>query len=535
MQRLTDWDDPRLSRRRFLAAGGAALTASGLLAACGGGGAATTAAGPQQQDAGTPRRGGRLRVGMLGSGRTETYNPARAASPIDALHMMCVYDHLVRVAPDYKTEPGLAVGWEHNRDATVWEVSLRKDVVWHDGKPFTADDVIYSLRAMADLAHHGYSSVANVRVRDLAKRGQHIVQVPLKQPDARLFDYFTAALFMTAIVQDGAKDFSRPVGTGPFKLQSFTPGRQSVLVANSDYWESGKPYLDELRITSIDDDTARVNALVDRQVDVCSPLPFARAKAPGPGIEPLVGAPGGPHYFYMRCDQAPFDDVRVRQAMKLIADRQGLIDAAFSGYGAVGNDIAGKGLPFYDASLPQRVQDLEQARSLLKAAGRSDLRVTLQTSPFIGGIVEAATVFAQQAAEAGVTIRVERELPSAYFDPSVLYLKMAFAQDLVPVSSLAQWYVNALKADGAQNLSHWRNARSDALFARARAATDDAESQRLWNEIQRMQYDEGGNLIWCASQTVDGLGPNVAGIGGKGTGWAFPLGDFQVRDWGLAA
>src|SRR5204863_8581609 len=101
--------------------------------------------------------------------------------------------------------------------------------------------------------------------------------------------------------------------------------------------------------------------------------------------------------FYMDTTKAPFNDVNVRQAIKLIADRQALVDGALNGFGSVGNDIFGKGLPFYDSSLPQREQDVEQAKSLLKKAGQENLNVLLQTSQIFPGFVESATLLAQQA------------------------------------------------------------------------------------------------------------------------------------------
>lgn len=129
----------------------------------------------------------------------------------------------------------------------------------------------------------------------------------------------------------------------------------------------------------------------------------------------------------MRVDRAPFTDVRVRQALRLATDRQALVDNVLEGFGRVGNDLPGPGAQFY-LDTP-RDRDLDQARSLLKQAGQQDLRVTLQTSPVVPGVVEAATLFSQQAKEAGITVNVKREDPSQYFDPSTLYLKMAFAQD----------------------------------------------------------------------------------------------------------
>ena len=122
----------------------------------------------------------------------------------------------------------------------------------------------------------------------------------------------------------------------------------------------------------------------------------------------------------MAVDKAPFDDVRVRQAIKLLADRDQLVEVALSGFGQVGNDLFGRGLPFYDSSLPQRTRDVAKAKSLLAAAGHGNgLDITLQTSPASPGMVEAATLLAQQAKAGGVNITISQVDSSSYFDPSL--------------------------------------------------------------------------------------------------------------------
>jgi peptide/nickel transport system substrate-binding protein len=237
----------------------------------------------------------------------------------------------------------------------------------------------------------------------------------------------------------------------------------------------------------------------------------------------------------MRVDQAPFNDERVRQAMRLLIDREALIESVYSGYGKVGNDLFGRGLPFYASDLPQRTQDVEQAKSLLKSAGASDLRFTLQTSPVAAGFVEAATAFAQQCKEAGVTVQVKREQPASYFNPTLLYLKMPFAQTIWPVSSLASIYSSALVSGAPTNETHYSDKTFDELFLQAQGATDEGEATELWGQVQKMQYDSGGYINWANAQSVAGIAPTVRGIGGPGSGWLQNLDDFRVWNWGLVA
>jgi peptide/nickel transport system substrate-binding protein len=517
---------PGISRRRFLI-GSVGAAALGFLAACRPG--ARTADPPSP---GVARRGGRIRVGVIGAGQSETLNPALLNSPIDGLRGYSVFDPLVRVGQGFTYEPGLALEWTPNSNASVWDVRLRPDVRWHDGKPLTADDLIYTLRSMDHSGHFGHGSVVNIRLRDLRRLDDLTVRIPLERPNAQLWDGF---VYMNSafVIQDGTTDFSKPVGTGPYSLESFTPGERSLAKRNPGYWEEGTPYADELEVISIDDADARLNALLADEIDVMQgvPGPVARAQGEREEIRVLEAASGPAQLIYMRVDVAPFDDVRVRRAMKLIADRQALIEGAFAGFGTVMNDLPGRGLPYYAEGLPQRQQDLEEARSLLRAAGAEDLRLTLQTSPAVPGMVEAATLFAEQAATAGVTIRVEREDPSTYFNPSLLYLKMPFAQDSWPTASLAQLYELLLLCEAPVNQTHACSEGLDELFWRARGETDEGRAEELWFEVQQRHWEDGGNIIWAARHSVDGVSRRVGGIR---PGWVYPLGDFRVWDWWLA-
>ena len=399
--------DGRLSRGNLLK--GAAALGIGmsplLAAACGGGSGTSSSAATAT---GGPKRGGTLRLGFVGGGTAETVDPFIGVTPIDEGRIQNLFDPMVIVNPDLTTSPGLALEWNPNADATVYEVKLRDGVTFHNGKTFGADDVIYSIQQMSKPANFGsYPFVSGIDVNNMKAISKNLVRIPLKVPDADLAANFT--YYNTWMIPAGFTDFKHPIGTGPFEFVSFTPGQQSLFKKNPNYWVTGKPYVDELKITSISDPTARLNALLSGQIDGMAQLPFQEAKAhqASGDINVLVAPSPQAMMFYMDTQKAPFSDNRVRQAFRLIADRPALIEGAISGFGTVGNDIAGKGLPFYDTSLPQRTQDIEKAKSLLKQAGQENLSVLLQTSDIFPGFVESATLLAQQANAAGVKINLK--------------------------------------------------------------------------------------------------------------------------------
>ena len=499
-----------ISRRNMLrgaVAAGALLAGGTSLAACGRQPVAATD-GP----AGPPRRGGRLRVGMVSAGKGESFDPSLAQSALINVAMCCaVFDSLVHLAPDGSLRPMLATSWSPDATASTWTFQLRQGVTWHDGKPFTADDVLYALRWMAKPGNGLASFVSAVDIDRLAKTGPSTVVVPLKQPNL-LFPY---SLSMAWIIQDGTEDFTKPVGTGPFLFTSLAPGQQSVCRRNPSYWDTGKPYVDELVLLSLKDDAARLNALLSGQIDIMAQVPAAQAKSQLVGKVRLVRSPGvTAQAFYMAADHEPFTDVRVRQALRLLADRRQLVDVGLLGYGTVANDLFGKGLEYYDDTLPQRERDVRQAKALLAAAGHGGgLTLDLQTSAVAPGIVEAATLFQQQAKEGGVTINVSQVDPTSYFDPSRDYLKMPFAQTLWQgIPTLTDFYTTALTSGASFNETHWSSKHTDDLVTAAVTAPDAAAAKAAWANVQREQYETGSYLWWGAVDNLDAASDKVGGL-----------------------
>ncbi|HEY1366400.1 MAG TPA: ABC transporter substrate-binding protein [Gaiellaceae bacterium] len=482
--------------------------------------------------AATPRRGGTLHVGVIGNGPSETYNPAVLNSPIDFLHASTVFDPLVRIGPNFNFVPGLALRWVANKTATAYEIHLRPGVRWHDGKPFTADDVIYTMRTMGSPSHFGHFAVASVNLRGLQKKGALIVHVPMSRPQARLSDLFS--FVNTLIVQNGTKDFSKPVGTGPFKLQSFAPGQQSTAARNADYWDSPRPYVDQLVITSLSDPPSGLNALQAGQVDAVYPIPFpiaaAKKQNPSSSSWALIEQTGGFHQtIYMRADLAPFKDPRVRLAMKLIPDRKKMIDTVLSGFGEPGNDLFGKSLPNY-ATLPQHDQDIARAKSLLKAAGRAGMHVTLQTSDGLPGLTDAAAFYAQEAAKAGVKVDVKTVPGPAYFNPSLLYMKMPFAQDSWPIVSLAHAYNLLGTSTAPVNEGHYHDPAFDALVTKAESTLAPGRAKSSWAAAQRRFWQDSSYIVWGLRHSTSGV---AAKVEGWERGWLYPLGDLKVWNWWL--
>jgi peptide/nickel transport system substrate-binding protein len=499
---------PDISRRYLLTAG-VTLGGAAILAGCS---TSSPSSGPSHRAAvGQPRHGGTLTVGMSTGGPSDTLDPNAAVSTVDAARADGLFDHLTTLAIDGSTQLELAESIEPNSNARVWTIKLRKGVVWHDGSPFTADDVIYTLRRIgapkSTLA--GVSTVAVMDLPSLKKIDPYTLQIPLHVPIADLAPSFS--IFYMAIVKDGTTSFKQPIGTGPFKFQSWKAGESSTFGRNPRYWLDSMPYVDKLVLNSITDPTARLNALLGGQVDCVELLSFAQAKAMRASgqIQLLIPKPVNIVPMTMAIDTPPFNDVLVRQAFRLIAGRPQLVGVAQDGFGAVGNDLFGKGFPYYDSQLPQRVQDIGQAKFLLKKAGHEKLSVTLNSSTVAPGMLESATAFAAQAQKAGVTVTI-KNIPAADYYGSG-YLKYGFGQSQWNADTIPQWMEQAVVKGAPYNETHWNIPSFNDLFIRARGELGPAKRAAMYDELQSILWHSGGYIIWGLVPFIDGLAKNVHG------------------------
>jgi len=486
-----------LSRRQVLQ-GGAILGAGAALAACG----ASPSKSPASVASGKPKRGGRLTVGVASGGPTDTLDPGKCVSGMDFYRSGALFDCLAYFDPQFNLKPQLAESMEPNSNATKWTIRLRQGVTWHDGKPLTADDVIYTLNRNKTIQLIGTFATSVIDFTGLKKLDSRTLEIPLVTPQA---DFDQDMTYPLAIVQDGATDFTHPIGTGAFEFVSWTPGQTSLFKRYPDYYLSGQPYVDSLVFTSISDATARVNALLDGQVNAIDQISFAAARQykNSTSFKVEQSPPGSFIPFTMACDTPPFNDVRVRQAMRLIADRPSLVETAVLGFGGVGNDLSGKGEVDYDTSLTQRVQDIDQAKSLLRAAGHENLSVVLNTSQLQVGMLEAGTAFAQQATAAGVKVTINNIPVANFYGPE--YLKYPFGMTDWTASPVTAFMAGALAPGAPFNETHWHNTQFNSLYTQARATLSPSLRKELLFEAQKLLWDEGGYIIWGLVPYIDGI------------------------------
>jgi peptide/nickel transport system substrate-binding protein len=525
-----------LTRREVLhraAVGAAALTAGGVVAACGGSGGASgqaTDAAPASQKL---KRGGTLQVGATGGGSADTIDAQAPVVDPDIMRVWQLFEPLaIRSANFSALEMVLAESIEPvGTRPDLWTVRLKPGIEFHNGKTVDADDVIYSLRRILNpkSPKSGATSLAAVDVAQLAKLDARTVRIPLKSPDSVFPD--DIGQYFNTIVPVGY-DPKQPIGTGAFRYHSFTPGQQSVFVRNGNYWRAGEPYVDEVVIQDFPDDNTRLNALTSGQVQAIDnlPAPLLSSLEGNSAFRVLRSSSGSWEPFTMRTDQPPFNDVRVRQAFRLIVDRPKMLELVLNGQGRIANDLYSPYDPDYDSALPQRKQDLDQAKYLLKQAGQSGVKVELVTAPIYQGIVQAAEVFAEQAKGAGVSVNLRQLDSTAFFGPN--YLSWTFAQDYWSTLNYLTQVEQSTLPGAAYNETHFDDPQFIKLIAEARATLDAGKRRDLVHAAQQIEWDTGGYIIPYFPDYLDGY---TARLSGFAPAAMFPLGNYGFRSVGYVS
>ncbi|MBN9508618.1 MAG: ABC transporter substrate-binding protein [Alphaproteobacteria bacterium] len=507
MSELEFWRDQhaagRISRREFLARAGA----------LGAGAAMGTAmvASVEAQAADMPRKGGTLRLGLAGGSTTDSLDPGSYTDSvmIDAGHAF--FNALVEWGEDGKPHPSLAESWEVKPGATEWILNIRKGVTFSNGKTLDADDIVYSLNMHRGKTKSGAAGPFKA-VADVKKLAPSQVQVALTGGDAD-FPYVLTD-YHVLIVPNGHTDWTKPVGTGGYVLETFEPGVRITGKRNPNYWKSNRAHVDAFDITVINDSSARLNALMTGQIDAMNRVDakFVALVKKNPKLE-IVRASGGWHaVISMMHDRPPFDNHELRLALKYGIDRERVIKALFSGYATPGNDHPiPRTDPYWNSELPQIKYDPDKAKFHLRKSGLTSPPLVLQCSDAaFSGAVDMAQLFQESAAKAGIRIDLKKEPADGFWDN--VWLKGAFVTSYWAGRAAAtQMLAVAYAPDAPWNESHYKSEKFAKLLAEARAETDEAKRKPMIWEMQSLLYHDGATIVPVFRDWLDAHNKNVGG------------------------
>lgn len=433
------------------------------------------------------------RASDLSGGGSESLDPI---TPTPFYYMNeFIYDTLVQ--PELgnpEPVPALAVSWSSNDAATEWTFKLREGVTFHDGSTFDAQDVVYSLDRIKDPALESPVTSMLEYIESVTAVDPLTVQIKLSAANA---DFLTALQDdRISIIGEGSGDTiaTTGIGTGPFKITSYDPEGTTVLAAFEEHWD-GRPKVDGVTFVAIPDTAARVQALQAGQIDMETvSIEHTGLFADTSKFQILPYNDGGWNGIIFRSDTPPFDDARVRKALRIAVDREEMIKliAGPDGGQVACDNPVWQGDP-YHAEIDCR-QDIEGAKKLLAEAGYPDgIDIEVFTSDLEPAMVRYAEVYQQQVAAAGIRVTIR-------ITPGDGYWNDVWMVEPVTVTSWsgrpADIILNeAYRSTSSWNETYYKSEEFDSLLDAARAERDFEKRKEIFGKAQRLLFEEGGSLI----------------------------------------
>jgi peptide/nickel transport system substrate-binding protein len=532
----------RISRRDFIRRGsviglsmpllGAIVSACGSSPSSAGGTPPSPSGSGSSSAAGAP--GAMIKAGITTP--TSAINPVTVADQGGLDMLAQTGEYLALSGQDLKLQPVLAESWTPNATSDVWTFKIRQGVKFHDGTPMTADDVVYTYKLQTDPKGKSaaLSAFGGVLTPDgVIKKDAATVEFHLAAPNGN-FPYLTSSDNYNMIIvpnnYDPAKWETSFVGTGPFKFGSYTAKSGASFTRNEDYWGT-KALPSATQFTFYDTQAPAILALSSSSIDVLGQFSVAGAEQLLTGGYNIIKLKSSAHReLSMRCDQKPFTDPRVRQAIALALNRPAITQALFKGYSDVGNDSPfAPVFPSTNTTVAQRAQDIAKAKSLLSAAGFPNGFTTQLVTENSLEIPAYAQIVVQQAAAIGVKINLKVESSSAYYGQATFGSSdwldgtmslVDYGHRSVPNVFLTSplQTASAKTGTGSWNAAHFANAAYDKLVSQYIAASDIGTQKTLAGQIETLLLDQTPviygyfyNYLTATATGVRGVYPTAIG------------------------
>jgi peptide/nickel transport system substrate-binding protein len=457
----------------------------------------------------------------VSSGQKESMDPAEQLTVDDTMMVYAAYNRFVNLDDSLQVIPELAKSWDVSADGRAWTFHLEQGVKFHDGHEMTSADVIYSFRRLKDpnLGSGAAQLLSSIDSNDMRAIDKYTVQFSTKEPNAEL--PLMLANKFGLIVPDGARREDLRLhedGTGPFVQEQFTPGGPTrILRRNPSYWRSTAsaplPAAACLKEIEIPEPIGAAAAVQSGQVDLLLSVdPSVLLTLKGdPKVKLLQTKTSSLLDIAMQVNAPPFNDNRVRQAMKLVVDRKQMVDTVLLGFGTPGNDNP---IPpdWPDAYQHQvRARDVGKAKQLLAEAGYpSGLSVDLYTADAPAGMTKMAEAYQQMAADAGIKVNVIRTPAESYFDQ--IWLKKPFLTSYWALRPTAEGLTVAFSSKSDWNETNWRRPDFDKLLSEAKQEVDATKRVAMYQEAQKLLSDEGGAIVPMFIFRVAAIRANCGGF-----------------------
>lgn len=481
------------------------------------GAAGSIFASATQALAATPKRGGKLRYAWDQHGPADTLDPTLYTANIDYVRGRAIYGSLTRIKEDLTAAPELAQSYEPNANATEWVFQLRKDVEWHDGSKFTADDVIFTMNRHIGKDSKSKAASLVKNITEWKKDDDHTVRAILSSPNAELPEIL--GTFHFKILKNGTTDFSKTIGTGPFTLEEFKPGVRSIHKRFDGYWDSDNgPYLDELELFAITDGVARVNALISGDVQMIgnlNPKSIPQVKSAA-GVEVFAVNSGAYMDIVSRFDNshAGANNLDFVTGLKYLQRRDRILQVVQKGIGDIGNDQPIG--PAYGAAWCKSANDPlthpydpDKAKFHLKKSGITS--APLKVAEVGPGLTDICLMLQRECAKVGFNLKINKVPNDGYW--GAIWNKDPFhvsSWNMRPTANIMMTLAYA--SDAKWNESAWKNERFDKLLLESRGETDPAKRQEMNCELQKLCSQYCGTIVSTHRAYIDAVSSKVKGL-----------------------
>lgn len=435
-----------------------------------------------------------------------------------------IYEGLLTYGADLKPQPGLAKSWTVSPDGLTYTFNLQSGVTWHDGKPFSAADVVFSADKFLRQVHPRVRPILNKYLESVTAPNPGTVVFKLKQPFAPFISLFGTdnMTIVPAHIYEGT-DFAKnpanqhPIGTGPFMFDSWNRGSDIVLVRNPHYWKPGLPYLDKIVFHVIPDAASRSVAFERGDVSM-----LRGGDVDNVDIKRLEAIPGvdnttkGTEMYstitslVMNERKPPFNNTKVRQAVMYALNRNFIVKNIFFGIGKVATGPISSTTMFYDPNVTKYPYDPKKAQQLIKESGvdLSKYPVKILDYPYGSAWDRLAEYTRQSLEQVGFKVDIEaadaggwaQRVGNFDFDLTFHFTDQ-FGDPAIGVSRLFLTS-NIVKGSPFVNNEGYSNPKVDDLFNQASSATNPADRQKLYSEVQKILVDDVANGYLFENQNV---------------------------------
>lgn len=455
--------------------------------------------------------GGKITVGITQD--LDSLDPHKVVAAGTKEVLYNIFEGLIKVGKDGSFIPAIASSYTVSQDGLTYSFTLRENVKFHNGKIVTADDVIYSLKRVAGMLENPEADVSKVAafsvISDIVKTDKG-VDVILSSPNTELTGLFTCSI----IPCDYTQQSSFPVGTGPFRFVSYEPLQKIVMEKNPDYYIEGVPYLDEVTFKISASTDAAFMELMSGSIDLFPYITNDQATQLAGRMNILDGTMNLVQALFLNNISAPFDNLKVRQAMCYAIDRQGILNMVAGGKGEIiGSNMFPTFTQYYDETLVSAYPyDPEKAKTLLAEAGYPDgFTFTITVPSNYDFHVRTAQVVVDQLKKVGITAKIDLVEWSTWL--SDIYAGRQFEATVIGLDSqLAPSDVlRFYPTTSSKNFINYTNAEFDEIFAEAKETADEAKKAQDYKKLQQILTADAASVYLQSPAQFVAINKKLAG------------------------